>query len=136
MANSAFQDVRWLPVDVAADILLREIGHAAAHPAPGPVRYYTLDTTQHTPWQRVVDSLAALKPEHELKKVAMSTFLAEVRKDPTSPAFAVADHLEDLLVSHPIPMLSVTQARRAAGDLVDCEINEEVLERYVSYACS
>ncbi|PIL30035.1 transporter [Ganoderma sinense ZZ0214-1] len=129
-------DVRWLPVDVAADILLREIEHAALHPAPGPVRYYTLDTTQFTPWQRVVDALAAFAPDREWKKVTMSAFLAEVRKDPTSPAFAVAEYLEDLLVSRPIPMLSVTQARRAAGSLVDCEIYEETLISYVRYACS
>ncbi|KAM5530718.1 hypothetical protein V8D89_015611 [Ganoderma adspersum] len=122
-------DVRWLPADVAADILLREIRQAATHPTPGPVRYYTLETSRCTPWRRVVDPLAAFEPDGELKKVPMSTFLAEVRKDATSSAFAVAEYLDDLLISHPVPKLSVTQARRVAGDLVDCEIGEEVLKR-------
>ncbi|KAI1787647.1 male sterility protein-domain-containing protein [Ganoderma leucocontextum] len=136
MVPTGVADVRWLPVDVAANILLCEIEHAVSHPAPGPVRYYTLDTTRYTPWQRVVDSLSAFQPGRQLKKVPMSTFLAEVRKDPASPAFAVAEYLEDFLVSHPIPMLSVTQARRAAGSLVDCEIGEQTLNNYVCYACS
>ncbi|KAM5536364.1 hypothetical protein V8D89_009962 [Ganoderma adspersum] len=136
MVPTDVADVRWLPINVAADILLWEIGHAAAHPAPGPVRYYTLDTSRDTPWRRVVDSLAAFEPGRELKKVPMSTFLAEVRKDATGPAFAVAEYLDGLLVSHPVPKLSVTEARRAAGDLVDCGIGEEVLSRYVRYACS
>ena len=83
-----------------------------------------------------MDSFTAFKPDRGLEKVSMSTFLTEVRNDPTSPAFAVAEYLENLLVSNPIPMLSVTQARCAAGDLVDCEISEEVLKRYIHYACS
>ncbi|TBU46726.1 male sterility protein-domain-containing protein [Dichomitus squalens] len=136
MVPTGLAPVRWLPVDVAADMLFREIEHATSQPAPGPLRYYTLDTTQYTPWQRVVDSLVALKPERRLKRVPMAKFLDEVRKDTENPAFEVAEHLEDLLVAHPIPMLSVTQARRAAGNLVDCEISEQLLRSYVRYACS
>ena len=83
-----------------------------------------------------MDALAAFDPERQLKKVSMGAFLAEVRKDPTSPAFTVAEYLDDLLVSHPIPMLSVTQARRAGGGLVDCEIDDQTLHNYVRYACS
>lgn len=66
----------------------------------------------------------------------MNNFLAKVRKDPTNPVLAVTGNLEDLSVSHPIPKPSVTQARRAAGDLVACGIGGEVLTRYTYYACS
>ena len=52
--------VRWLPVNIAADILFREVAHAAAQPAPGPVRYYTLDNALAVPWRAVVDALALL----------------------------------------------------------------------------
>ena len=71
-----------------------------------------------------------------MRKVSMDAFLAEVRKDPASPAFAVAEYLEDLLVSRPIPMLSVTQARCAAGSLIDCKIDKSTLISYVRYVCS
>ncbi|KAI0757749.1 male sterility protein-domain-containing protein [Daedaleopsis nitida] len=128
--------VRWLPVDVAADILFREVEHAAAQPGPGPIRYYTLDNASYMPWQRVVDALAAFRGEkHPLKEVPMGAFLDAVRQDPSSPAFEVVEYLEELLVTSPVPPLDATQARCAAGDLLDCEIGDDLVRTYVQYAC-
>ncbi|KAI0752413.1 male sterility protein-domain-containing protein [Daedaleopsis nitida] len=128
--------VRWLPVDVAADILCREVGHAAAQPAPGPIRYYTLDNASHTPWRRVVDALAAFRGEsHPLEEVSMSVFLDAVRQDSSSPAFEVVEYLEELLVTSPVPPLDTTQARCAAGNILDCDIGDELALKYVQYAC-
>ena len=117
-------------------MLSREVKHAALQPTPGPLLYYSLDTTQYTSWQRVVDSLAALRPERTLREVDIATFLDKIRQDTTNPAFEVVEYLEDILISHPIPMLSMTQARRAAGGLVDCQISEQLLKLYIQYACS
>lgn len=128
--------VRWLPVDVAADILFREVAHAAAQPAPGPLRYYTLDNASSTPWQRVVDALVSFGGEKRpLREVSMGTFLDAVRLDPSNPAFEVVEYLEELLVTSPVPPLDSTQARCAAGNLLDCEIGDELVRTYVRYAC-
>ena len=130
------QPVRWLPVDVAADILFREVSHAFMQSTPGPLRYYTLDNVLSTPWQRVIDALTTYRSDRPLKEVPMDVFLDEVRKHPDSPAFEVVEYLEDLLVTSPIPPLDVTQARKASGDLVECEIRPDLALTYVRYACS
>ncbi|RDX45075.1 hypothetical protein OH76DRAFT_1028834 [Lentinus brumalis] len=136
MVPTGLHPVRWLPVDVAADILFREVSHACSQPAPGPLRYYTLDNALSTPWQHVIDALAVYRGERPLREVPMGVFLDQVRKHPDSPAFEVVEHLEDLLVTSPVPPLDATQARKASGDLVDCEISPELALTYVRYACS
>lgn len=145
MVPAGIAPVRWLPVNVAATILFREVEYAAAQPAPGPIRYYTLDNVASTPWQAVVRALADLH-SHEskdqlrarapLKEVPMGVFLDAVRGDASSAAFEVAEYLEELLVVSPLPPLDTTEARRAAGDLVECEITEGLLRMYVRYACT
>ena len=66
----------------------------------------------------------------------MGVFLDEIRKHPDIPAFEVVEYLEELLVTNPVPPLDATQARKASGDLVDCEITPELALTYVRYACS
>ena len=130
------QPVRWLPVDVAADILFREVEHAAAQTHPGPLLYYSLDNALATPWERVAAALKAVRADTPLREVPLREFLDAVRKDTGSAAYEVAEHLEDLLAARPVPPLATTRARAAVGALVDCELGEELLRSYVRYACA
>ena len=128
--------MRWLPVDVAAGILFREVEHAATQRGPRPLLYYSLDNALETPWSRVATALQMLHPGRSMREVPLREFLDEVRKDPRNAAYEVADVLEDLLVTSPVPPLATFHARVAAGNLVDCELSGELLNSYVRYACA
>ena len=128
--------MHWLPVDVAADILLREVTHAAAQRSPHPPLYYSLENTRETPWSHVVDALKSLRPDPLPQEVSLAVFLDAVRGDSGSAASEVADVLEQLLGTYPVPCLATSHARAAAGDRVDCALGGELLSRYVKYACA
>ncbi|KAI0321919.1 hypothetical protein OF83DRAFT_1080638 [Amylostereum chailletii] len=132
---TGLRPVRWLPVDVAAKILFREVEHGAASPASGQLSFYNLENAKATPWSRVVDAVIRYS-DRPMRTVSMDAWLDRLRKDPENPAFAVADYLEELLSVRPVPALETVEARRAAGDLVDCEVDFDIVGRYVRFACS
>ena len=69
-----------------------------------------------------------------MRAVPLKTWLDRLRKDPSNPAYPVLDQYEQLLFMKPV--LETDEARRAAGGLVDCEVDLELLGRYVQYACT
>ena len=71
-----------------------------------------------------------------MREVPLKEFLDAVREDTESTAYEVVEVLEELLSTKPVPPLATSRARAAAGDLVDSKIGDELLLRYVRYACA
>ncbi|KAJ7766309.1 acetyl-CoA synthetase-like protein [Mycena maculata] len=122
--------VRWLPVNIAAEVVFLEI-QTALHSSVQPT-FYNLENSVPTPWSLVANSISKL---YILPIVPAVQWLKRVRKHTDHPANKLLPFFEEYVQGAGMPPLQLHHAREAAGNLVDCAVDEELVKVYVEYAC-
>ncbi|KAJ6526458.1 hypothetical protein B0H19DRAFT_970583 [Mycena capillaripes] len=131
LVPDGFPAVRWLPVNIAAQVLYAEIGAGAAAAADAQPAFYNLENAISTPWSLVARTLSKV---YALPIVPSAQWLECVRARTDHPAhhlLAFFEHAQRV----GMPPLGLHYAREAAGDLVDYVVGEELVKVYASYAC-
>ncbi|KAJ7161038.1 hypothetical protein C8R46DRAFT_1284963 [Mycena filopes] len=127
------QNVRWLPVNVAAEVVYKEIQAATTtsltqtQPA-----FYNLENALETPWELVAGTLAKV---YALPIVPAEEWLERVRARTDHPANKLLVFFEEYVRGGGLPALPLHRAREAAGDLLDFVVDEDLIGMYASYAC-
>ncbi|KAA1471368.1 acetyl-CoA synthetase-like protein [Dentipellis sp. KUC8613] len=131
-------DARWLPVNVAADVLCSLVAEASnpesrRYSAP---TFYHLENALSTPWSLVSSAIASSlsasgKPA---RLVSTSEWLRGVRVRPEDPVAPLLEFFESY-ARRPMPVLDMSQTRGVVGTRVECGVSEELVRRYVEYAC-
>ncbi|KAJ6492940.1 acetyl-CoA synthetase-like protein [Mycena vitilis] len=124
--------VRWLPVNVAAEVVYEQIQAAADEPAQPA--FYNLENAVPTEWGLVGGTLSKM---HELPIVPVTQWLEHVRKRTDSPANKLLAFFEEWMQGdgQGMPALQLDRTRKAAGTLVEYVVDEEMVKRYAKYAC-
>ncbi|KAI0035747.1 male sterility protein-domain-containing protein [Vararia minispora EC-137] len=140
MVPNGLDDVRWLPVNVAAEVLHRLVKVSSS--AHRPLSFYNLENGAAAPWSRVLDAIlssAIANAKRPIRVVAPDVWLDSVRGNLESPAFPVLDYLEKYMISthrHSVPVMSLERTREVVGELIDHHVSEEWLVACVEYACA
>ncbi|KAJ7279728.1 acetyl-CoA synthetase-like protein [Mycena rebaudengoi] len=111
LVPDGFPAVRWLPVNIAAQVLYAMIRASVTAAANVQPAFYNLENAISTPWSLVARTLS--------KVYAL-------------PIVPPAQWLE---CGVGMPTLGLHHAREAAGGLVDYVVKEELVKVYASYAC-
>ncbi|EIM88944.1 acetyl-CoA synthetase-like protein [Stereum hirsutum FP-91666 SS1] len=187
MVPEDLPDVRWLPVNIAAEILYAQIDHHRRSGTPStlpttgtenPV-FYHLENAKSTPWHIVSDSIISYansqsQPSQSIRignsegndatatrrinTVPMkewlqaATLLSNSHRDHTTKhnltkatndkETGQASHLLDFYEMYVgdggafMPRLDVQRTKEAAGELVEYEIGDETVKKYVEKACA
>ena len=67
--------------------------------------------------------------------ISKEEWISRLSSDGTTLTTEVKDLIKEYLTSGRRPVLDTTMARKAAGQLVDVTLMDEVLDLYVGYAC-
>ncbi|KAJ7042934.1 acetyl-CoA synthetase-like protein [Mycena alexandri] len=124
--------VRWLPVNVAAEVVYKEIQAAETVSRPTEPAFYNLENALSTPWELVAGTMAKA---YALPIVPAAQWLEQVHKRTDHPANKLIGFFEDYVHGVGLPALQLHRAREAAGDLVDYVVDDELIRLYASYAC-
>ncbi|KAJ7756323.1 acetyl-CoA synthetase-like protein [Mycena metata] len=124
--------VRWLPVNVAAEVVYKEIQAAETVSRRTEPAFYNLENALATPWELVAGTMAKA---YALPIVPAAQWLEQVRKRTDHPANRLLAFFEDYMHGVGLPALQLQRAREAAGDLVDYVVDQELIRVYASYAC-
>ncbi|KAJ7485751.1 hypothetical protein FB451DRAFT_1230943 [Mycena latifolia] len=119
--------VRWLPVNVAAQVLYKEIQFSSA-----PLEFYNLENSIATPWSLVASTLSKM---YDLPVVPAAQWLEHVRMRPENPANKLLAFFEEYSRGAGMPALQLHHARDAAGDMVDYVVDEDLIKVYARRAC-
>ncbi|KAJ7457005.1 acetyl-CoA synthetase-like protein [Mycena latifolia] len=121
-----FPTLRWLPVNVAAQVVYLEIQASRSRLA-----FYNLENALLTPWSKVACTLART---HNLPVVSSAKWLEQVRLRTDHPANQLLAFFEEYALGAGMPALKLYHARDAAGNLVDYVVDDELIEVYTRYA--
>ncbi|KAJ7502652.1 acetyl-CoA synthetase-like protein [Mycena galericulata] len=122
--------VRWLPVNVAAEVVFLQI-QSALRSSIQPT-FYNLENSVPTPWSLVANTISKL---YSVPTVPAMEWLKHVRKHIDHPANKLLDFFEEYVQGVGMPPLKLHHAREAAGNLVDYAVDDELVKVYARYAC-
>ncbi|KAJ7153432.1 acetyl-CoA synthetase-like protein [Mycena crocata] len=122
--------VRWLPINVAAQVVYLQI--QAASVAPTQPVFFNLETSCPTEWSLIANTLANL---YVLPIVPTAQWIERVRKRTDHPVNKLLEFFENYVQGTGMPALRLDRTRGAVGGLVDYVVNEELISLYARYAC-
>ncbi|KAF9065017.1 hypothetical protein BDP27DRAFT_1405045 [Rhodocollybia butyracea] len=124
--------VRWLPVDVAADVVYHNTKHSSLPDNHSLVTFYHLENNVSTPWSAIVQALTEFRSVNPVLPVSVDKWLDAVRSSNIggSLMWFFEDHL-----SSGMPKLDTTNATRFSESLLDCEVDNTLIKLYIQYAC-
>ncbi|KAJ7092499.1 acetyl-CoA synthetase-like protein [Mycena belliarum] len=120
--------VRWLPVNVAAQVVYKEI-LSARHRR---LMFYNLENAIPTPWSQVARTLSRI---YDIPIVSAAQWLEQVRMHADHHANKLLPFFEEYVKGNGMPALQLDHARDAAGALVDYAVDDELIGLYARYAC-
>ena len=122
-------------MNVAAQILDAEVSAGSSNTNnSSAIQFYSVDNGLTAPWSLVARVLSTFRTSEPRKLVAMEEWLEKVKENPRTPAAKLLEFFEGWCRGELIQGLDVTRARRVAGNIVDYEINEDLVGRYIDYA--
>ncbi|KAJ7456929.1 acetyl-CoA synthetase-like protein [Mycena latifolia] len=127
LVPDSFPTLRWLPVNVAAQVVYMVIQASC-----GQLAFYNLENALPTPWPKVARTLSMI---YSLPVVSTAKWLEQVRTRTDHPANKLFTFFEEYALGSGMPALQLDHARDAAGNLVDYVVDDELIEVYARYAC-
>ncbi|KAI0033255.1 acetyl-CoA synthetase-like protein [Vararia minispora EC-137] len=133
-------DARWLPLDIAAEALLKLATHSNFSPRRGHAAFYHLEAARTTSWPRIAAAIcrfpSSIGRAEQCQLVLGEDWLAAVANGPDNVARRLLPFFETMFSRNVGPVsLETLKMREIIGELLDFVVNEELLERYVAYAC-
>lgn len=116
------QDVRWLPVNVAVEVVYKEIQAATTTPTQSQLLFYSLENAVPIAWASVAGTLAQV---YALPITPAAEWAEQIRKRTEHPANKLLAFFEENVQGSGVPALQLYRAREAAGDLVDYMVDED-----------
>ncbi|KAF7321108.1 Acetyl-CoA synthetase-like protein [Mycena chlorophos] len=123
------QDVRWLPVNVGAEVLYAQVNAAA----DSGLSIYNFENAVSTPWSLIADALSKL---FDAPIIPAEEWLKRVRERTDTSANKLQAFFEGYVHGGVVPALRLEHAREAAGSLLDYEVGSELVEVYAKYAAA
>ncbi|KAF7297348.1 Acetyl-CoA synthetase-like protein [Mycena indigotica] len=121
------QDVRWLPVNIAAEVLYQQIHF----PSKSQPAFYGLENGVTTPWSLVAETLSAL---YDAPIVPAKAWLDQIRARTDLSAHKLLSFFEDYVHGGEMARLQIDHAREAAGSLLEYEVTGQLVNTYAEYA--
>ena len=130
--------MRWLPLDVAARVVIEMSRHNLRAVDGQRVSVFHMENDVEITWLEIVRGIEAAKASSGIRLVPVCEWLESARSHcSNSETSSVLIELIDRLVFRsPLPKLSTKQAKMVTGKLLDYRYQEDLLKRYVDYACS
>ncbi|KAF7299983.1 Acetyl-CoA synthetase-like protein [Mycena kentingensis (nom. inval.)] len=125
LVPGGLQDVRWLPVNVAADALYAQI-RAATLTAPH-LTFYNLENSVTLPWADIAE---VLSKQFAAPIVPANEWLQRVRERTELHANKLLSFFEEYVEAEAFPVLSVEKGQAASGGLLQFGVSRELIELY------
>ncbi|KAI0033382.1 acetyl-CoA synthetase-like protein [Vararia minispora EC-137] len=133
-------DTRWLPLDIAAEALVKLAMHSNFSPRRGYAAFYHLEATRATTWSHIAAAICRYPSStghpDQLPLVSGEDWLSAVTSGPDNVARRLLPFFEAMMAHDlKLPALDTSKMREIVGDMLDFEVDEVLLERYVACAC-
>ncbi|KAF9065016.1 hypothetical protein BDP27DRAFT_102090 [Rhodocollybia butyracea] len=127
--------VRWLPVDVAADVVYHNTKHSSLPDNQSSLTFYHLENNISTAWSEIVQALTEFRSVNPVLPVPVDKWFETVRlRSSSNIGGSLMWYFEDHLRSA-IPKLDTTNATRFSESLLDYEVDSSLIKLYIQYAC-
>jgi hypothetical protein len=134
--------VRWLPLDIAAEAAIRLSTHDAFAPDPGSPAFYHLEAAKGTDWSRIAGAISShpltqtCTSASSLQFVSGEEWLDSVANGKENAARRLLPFFREMIEQKIVPhALDTTKLSALVGGLLDFEMDVNLLQLYVIYAC-